>query len=571
MKVSDYIIEFLISKNVTDIFGYPGGVICHVMDSITKYRDKITAHALYHEQACAFAACSYAQGTHGLGAAFATSGPGATNLVTGIANAYYDSIPVIFLTGNVDTYGVKGDMKIRQRGFQETDFVSIVQSITRYSVFVTSPDDIAYCLEKACYLAAHGRSGPVVLDLPADVQRAEVDINTLKHFEVGNEENAAEGTEDLINDLINDLNTAKRPCILAGAAIKQTGKDALLKEICETANIPLAASLPAIDILPGNHMLNGGFIGTNGHRYANFIICKSDVLITIGTRLELKQTGNKRELFAPDAKLYRVDIDAGELSFKVRNNEIPLHIDLSVFLEKLKGNLHKIKNNNTAWVDVCKQLKSKLQNVDADPYHDAIRELSKTIPSNVNIVADTGQSSVWVPQAFVFKENQTFFVSAGLGSMGYSLPAAIGSYYANKRPVLSFNGDAGIQMNIQELEYISKENLPVTIVILNNFAMGMIRQFQEKNFSKNYNLTTVESGYAAPDFEKIAHAYAFVYKKIVSVDEIQHYVYNANEPSIIDIQLGVTTYLLPNFSGGKPLNDMDPPIDRELYAELTRL
>ncbi|GHU97064.1 acetolactate synthase [Spirochaetia bacterium] len=570
MKVSDYIIEFLISKKVTEIFGYPGGVICHVMDSVTKYRDKITAHALYHEQACAFAACSYAQAAHNIGIVFATSGPGATNLITGIANAFYDSIPIIVLTGNVDTYGVKGDMNIRQRGFQETDFVSIVRSITKYSVFVKSPDDIRYCLEEAYYLVTTGRPGPVVLDLPADVQRADVDPDNLKPYKIQNFDSIS-NKESIISDLIEIVKNSKRPCFLAGAAVKQTGNVKTLRQLCEQLNVPLVTSMPAVDVFPGNHRLNGGFIGTNGHRYANFIISKSDLVIVIGSRLDLKQVGNKREKFAPNAKLYRIDIDEGELAYKIRNNEIAIHMDISVFLKSLVINSHNIKLDTEKWINVCNQLKEKLKDSDKNIYHDFIKKLSSSSQEGINIIVDTGQSSVWVPQSFIFKKDQNFFISAGLGSMGYSLPAAIGAYYANKQSVICFNGDAGIQMNIQELEFVVKEQLPITIVILNNRSMGMIRNFQEKNFNKNYYLTTVNSGYAVPDFERIAYAYNIKYKRITSCDDLKNDIILNKEPSMLDVQFETSTYLVPNFRSDGPLDDMEPLIDRALYSELMAL
>jgi acetolactate synthase-1/2/3 large subunit len=568
MKVSDYIVEFLIEKRVTDIFGYPGGVICHVMDSVTKYHDRIVAHALYHEQACAFAACSYAQAARNLGVAFATSGPGATNLVTGIANAFYDSIPVLFLTGNVDTYGVKGHLNIRQRGFQETDFVSIVKSITKYSIFVSSPEDIRYCLEKAYHLATSGRMGPVVLDLPADVQRADVDVSALKSF--ADPPVQRNGKTD-IECVINDLTNARRPCFLAGAAVKQTGSSEKLKFLCEKFRIPLVTSLPALGILPYDHPLNGGFIGTNGQRFANFIVSKADLLITIGSRLDLKQVGNIRTNFAPKAKLYRVDIDAGELAYKVRDDEIPLNMDLSQFLDNLALCLQKSRVDAEDWIGVCGILKDKLQDVDMDDYHKFIKYFSMTLPEDINITVDTGQSSIWVPQAFVFKDRQSFFVSAGLGSMGYSLPAAIGAYYATKKPVVCFNGDAGFQMNIQELEFIVKERLPITVVILNNNSLGMIRQFQEKNFNENYFLTTTNSGYAAPNFGKIASAYGFEYSKITSLDNLEKRLEPRYLPAIFDVQFKADTYLLPNFRTGRPLEDMDPFIERDLYSEMVLL
>jgi acetolactate synthase-1/2/3 large subunit len=570
VKVSDYIIEFLVSKHVVDMFGYPGGVICHIMDSVTKYRNKIRAHALYHEQACAFAACSYAQATHNLSVAFSTSGPGATNLVTGIANAFYDSIPVLFITGNVDTYASKGNMKIRQRGFQETDFVSIVRSITKYSVSVRSPEEIRYCLEKAYRLAVTGRPGPVVLDLPADIQRAEIDVNNLMPFE---KETVSLNHNISLNDIVNLLKLSKRPCFLVGAAIKQSGNIDILRQLCERLNIPAVTSMPAIDFFPTGHRLNGGFIGANGHRYANFILSKSDLVIVVGSRLDLKQVGNTREKFAPNAKICRIDIDEGELAYKVHDNEISLCMDISVFLKTLQKHLDldMIKLDNEIWVDVCNQLKGRLKNLDKNSYHDFISNFSNRLPDDINITVDTGQSGVWVPQSFVFKNHQTFFVSAGLGSMGYSLPAAIGAYYANKQPVVCFNGDAGIQMNIQELEYIAKEQLPIKVIVLNNFSLGMIRQFQEKNFNKNYYLTTLDSTYAVPDFERLAYAYDFRYFKITSPVEFDDEIIAGNSPVFIEVQFDCVTYLSPNFGSNRPLNDMEPLIDRGLYSELLEL
>ena len=569
MKVSDYIIEFLVSKNVTDIFGYPGGVICHIIDSVTKYKNKITAHALYHEQACAFAVCSYAQATHNLGAAFATSGPGATNLITGIANAYYDSIPVMFLTGNVDTYISKGEMKIRQKGFQETDFVSLVQSITKYCVSVKSPEDIRYCLEKAYFFATNGRPGPVVLDLPADIQRTNVDIEALKFFLP--EKVEFQNYESAINELTRLLNSAQRPCFLVGAAIKQTGNTELLRRISETLHIPVVTSMPTADILPWDHELMGGFIGTNGHRCANFIISKSDLVIVIGSRLDLKQVGNKRENFASNARIFRIDVDSSELDYKIRTDDIVVHADISLFLNDFGKHLADIKSDTKSWINVCKQIKTKLKDIDQDAYHYFIEKFSRNVPEGVNITVDTGQSSVWAVQSFLFKNNQTLFISSGLGSMGYSLPAAIGAYYANKLPIVCFNGGAGIQMNIQELAYIGKEQIPIIIVIVNNASLGMIRHFQEKNFNKNYYLTTADSGYMVPDFEKLAYAYNLKYKKISPNDKFENKDIYFSEPYIIDVQFDSATYLFPNFAANRPLEDMDPYIDRDLYKELVEL
>jgi acetolactate synthase-1/2/3 large subunit len=246
-------------------------------------------------------------------------------------------------------------------------------------------------------------------------------------------------------------------------------------------------------------------------------------------------------------------------------------MDVSVFLKTVQKRLERPKLDNTAWVRVCNQLKERLKDLDKNSYHEFIANFSDSLPDNINITVDTGQSGVWVPQAFAFKSRQTLFVSAGLGSMGYSLPAAIGAYYANKRPVVCFNGDAGVQMNIQELEHIAKEQLPIVVVVLNNLSLGMIRQFQEKNFNKNYYLTTLDSGYGAPDFEKLAHAYGFKYFKIESPVEFDAENIAGNYPVLVEAQFDQATYLTPNFSPGRPLDDMEPFIDRGLYSELSGL
>ena len=320
MKVTDYIIEFLISRGVTDIFGYPGGVICHLMDSVTKYPGKIEARLNYHEQAAAFAACGYAQETCGLGVAFATSGPGATNLMTGIANAYFDSIPVIFLTGQVDTYALKGEIPIRQCGFQETDIVSMAKPITKYAVRVDDPTEIKRELEKAYSMAIGGNPGPVVIDLPADVQRANIEIE--KCMDYTDEAESETDYKAIAAALNKELQNASRPCLLIGNGVKQAGMAQGVKGLIKRLNIPAVFSMPAFDTLPYSDHLNFGFIGANGHRYANFVLGKSDLIIVIGSRLDLKQVGSNREDFAPRARIIRIDIDAGNLEYQDRKSVV---------------------------------------------------------------------------------------------------------------------------------------------------------------------------------------------------------------------------------------------------------
>lgn len=568
MKVTDYIVEFLISKNITDIFGYPGGVICHFLDSANKYSDEISSHLMYHEQAAAFAACGYAQESGKPGVAYSTSGPGATNLVTGIANAYYDSIPSIFFTGQVDTYALKNDMPVRQFGFQETDITGIVQSITKYSHRIDNPEDIAYELEKAYSIAVGDNPGPVLIDLPADVQRADVNTAELRHY------------SDLIQDgidydeiasrIVVCLQKAKRPCLLIGNGVKQSNLSDAVKEFLNKVKIPTVFSMPAFDVLTGEHSQNYGFIGANGHRYANFIIGKSDLIIAVGSRLDLKQVGGNREQFAPNAQIVRVDIDEGNFSLKVNDNDINLVADIRQLIPVLNNLFSDIELDFTDWNDICAVIRRRLLHYDDEKYTKLLYELLDSIPEKCILTCDVGQSQVWIAQQLSVKNGQSVHMSGGLGSMGYSLPAAIGCYYAQNCKVLSFNGDGGIQMNIQELQFLRRENLPVKVVVVNNHALGMIRGFQEANFDKRYIHTTIHSDYLEPDFEKVAHAYGLDYYRIEKKEDINN-IWNGDNPALIELVIDEETSLSPNFGRNGCIQDMRPYLERSLYNELMEL
>lgn len=565
MKVTDWIIEFLISKGVKTIFGYPGGVICHFMDSALKYENQIEAKINYHEQASAFAACAYGQASGIPGVAFSTSGPGATNLVTGIANAYFDSVPAMFVTGQVDTYALKDNFQISQRGFQETDIVGIVNTITKYCVQVKEPEQICYEFEKAWHMATTGRRGPVLLDLPADVQRAEVDVEKVNHYKPDTKN--VENVDNTISEILRYLQNAKRPCIAVGAAVKQCGVKKELRQFAEKWNIPVVSSMNAVDILPANHPLFMGFIGTNGHRCANFVVEKSDVLLTLGTRLDLKQVGNKRELFAPNAKIVRVDIDAGELDYKLRDDVISIQADIEEILPLLveapmTGEMYE------GWIKVCKVLKHDLYEQDFNmDGHQYLKRLAGVCTPSTLFTLDVGHNEVWSAQALKLESEQEVYLSGGLGAMGYSLPAAVGVYYAKKCPVVSINGDGGFQMNLQELQFVARENLPIKIVVLNNQALGMIRHFQEANFSQKYFLTTKESGYTVPSLEALADTYKIPYMRIETPDmlENQKELFAKPGPAIVECVLGTKTYLEPKFGRSDCLADQEPLLERTKY------
>lgn len=569
MKVSDYIVKFLADKGVTDVFGYPGGMVTHLMESFSASGEQIQAHVNYHEQAAAFAACGYAQAKGAPGVAYATSGPGATNLITGIANAWFDSIPAIFITGQVNTFEAKGKLPVRQCGFQETDILSMVKNITKYCVYVEKKQDIRYELEKAWYFAEEGRKGPVLLDIPMNIQRSDVNPKELKGYKP--QEAIMVNLEEVVERFQKILQKTERPVLLIGSGVKTAKANKQIADFIEKWNIPVVSSMLAFDVLGRDHPNYFGFIGAYGDRTANFIIAKSDLIISMGSRLDIRQIGAMVENFGKDAKLIRVDIDEGELSRKIKEDEWGIRCDINAFLRKEKEKRCDISNSVEEWLSICRVIREKLFGIDDQEPNERVRMLSKELPEGIEITTDVGQNQVWIAQSFISKKGQEVFFSGGHGAMGYSLPAAIGAYYGSRRPVVSFNGDGGIQMNIQELQFVVRENLPILIVILNNSSLGMIRHFQEMYFQSNYYQTMSSGGYTVPDFGKIADAYGIEYYCIAGDENMDKWKWDMNGPKIIEISLENNTYVFPKLEYGRPNQDQEPLLDRKLYSELMEL
>lgn len=565
MKVTDYIVTFLKSKGVNDIFGYPGGVVCHLMDSISKV-ETVEAHLNYNEQGAALAACGYAQSIKDLGVAYATSGPGATNLVTGIANAYFDSIPTLFFTGQVDTYASVDEYPIRQRGFQETNVVSMVKDITKWAIRVEKPEQIRYCLEKAYYIAKEGNPGPVVLDIPADVQRADVDVEKIEGYVNTEIINEYKNEIKVIKEL---LDKAERPVVLVGNGVKIANQVVTLRKLVEYIDIPVVTTLPAFDVLPTDHPNNYGFIGTNGHRYANFVIGKSDLIISFGSRLDIRQIGLAREKFNPDAVLVRIDIDEKQLQYRVNDKEYDIVADLGVIMPALLEQLNPCKCFK--WLEVCNEIKWRLNGCDSKSYHELISKLSEKLPDDARMTIDVGQHQLWVAQAFQIKQNQEMYMSAGHGTMGYAIPAAIGAFHATNKDIYAICGDGGFMMNIQELQYIKKEKPSIKVICINNYSLGMIRGFQERNFNANYLHTTEKTGYLAPNLKAIAAAFEMQYVGISKIEELTSLDISEKIPMLIEIKINEETVLEPNFGANGVIYDQIPYIDRELLKKLESL
>lgn len=569
MQVSDYIVKFLIDHEITDTFGYPGGMVTYLMESLDQHHGEIASHLCYHEQGAALAACGYAQACEKPGVAYATSGPGATNLITGIANAFFDSIPCLFITGQVNTSDIKKIPEMRQHSFQETDIVSIVRPITKYAVQITDARRIRVELEKAYTIAIEGRKGPVLLDIPLNIQRADISPEKLEGYtsRINSVEENRYG--QIAGDIIHRIQNAKRPVLIVGAGIRQCGAENLLLTLIDHLKIPVLTSMISVDVVPSNSPYAFGFLGAYGHRWANHIVFKSDLIVAIGTRMDVRQIGSDCNVFAPQASMIRVDIDEGELQWQRENKDTNIHCDAKLLIQEMNQLLVNSENRHTEWYKTCCQIKNLLRNIDKEKENQEIAELSRLLPEKAIITTDVGQNQVWVAQSFQVRKQRILF-SGGLAAMGYALPAAIGAYYACRDKVFCFVGDGGLQMNIQELEVLARDQLPIKILLMNNSSLGMIRHFQEMYFNGNYMQTVPSHGYTVPDFCRIAEAYGIKAVEIHNMEDMKEDL-QSDAPVLFNIICRPKTYVYPKLAVNHPAYDQDPLIDRKLLEEIQAL
>lgn len=561
IKVSDWIVKYLVHLGVTDVFGYPGGMAVHFMDSLSKNKN-IYSHITYNEQGAGFAANGYAQVKNDIGVAFSSSGPGFTNLVTPITNAYFDSIPVLFITFNVNSYESAIDMKVKQKGFQEMDVVSVAKNITKKAFYIKNESEIKDVFQKAVEIANDGRKGPVLIDIPMNISREYISDNFTNKLEI------VDLPLKIDIDIEKMISTASRPCFIFGIGLEKVLKKKLIKLIAKF-KIPVVTSMISVDLLEKENQYNYGFLGAYGCRTSNFIVAKSDLIISLGSRLDVRQISTNSVNFAPNAKLIRFDIDSDELTYKVKDTEIQIKADVVDAVEYLL----KIKNDKdySEWIRVCNDIKNELITCDYEIGNAFVCALSNYIDDDVTITTDVGQNQVWVAQSFKNKKNQRILFSGNFASMGYSLPAAIGAYYANRKPVYCFTGDGGLQMNIQELQFLNRERIPITVILMNNSSLGMIRHFQEMYMDENYTLTTKEGGYSNPNFKLLANAYGLEYKLISSINEINENIFSKCCPSLIEVALPKKTYVFPKLAMKKPNHDQEPLLDRAIFKKIMRM
>ena len=570
MKVSDFIAEFLEKKGIKSVFELSGGMITHILDSLNQKTD-ITIITMHHEQAAAFAADGYARVTGLPGIALATSGPGATNLLTGIGSCYFDSTPAIFITGQVNRHELKGDRGIRQLGFQETDIVSMATPITKACFQISDPDTIPAVFEQAFKIALEGRPGPVLIDIPMDVQRIQIEP---EYFQ-------SERTEHLeidsivLQSLIQDIKQAKRPLVLAGRGIKAGKSQNQFDNFIKQTQIPVITTLLGLDTIAYDDPQRIGFIGSYGNRWANIAFGECDLLIVLGSRLDIRQTGADTK-FIEDRKIYHVDCEKAEINNRVKGCEA-IVADLNSFFinfgkasskfsfdfpEDWKKYINDLKKT---WPDT-KELTPKGINPNI-----FMHSLSSQSQKAKAYLADVGSHQMWAAQSLELNKGQSFLTSGGMGAMGFSLPASIGACIAlDKEPVVVLAGDGCMQLNIQELQTIVRNKLPVKIVVLNNRTLGMIRQFQDSYFESRYQSTYW--GYDAPDFAKVAIAYGIEAITIENPDEITKAVEwlwkdeNATKPQLLQVMIDPHTNTYPKIAFGKPITEMEPfakPIEME--------
>jgi acetolactate synthase-1/2/3 large subunit len=582
-RVADYIANYVYEQGVKEVFMVSGGGQMFLTDGIVQHR-RLKAVCNHHEQASAMAATAYAKYKESLGVAFVTTGCGGTNTITGLLGAWQDNASCLFISGQSkrkETVRNSG-LPLRQFGVQEADIISIVQSITKYAVMVNDPNEIAYHLDKAVYLARSGRPGPVWLDIPLDVQGALVDENALRRFskEEITEQYKEEPERGEIKKVIDLVQKAKRPIIIAGQGIRLAKAIPEFKTFVETYKIPVVFSRLGIDILPSDSPFHIGRIGNKGDRAGNFAVQNADLVLAIGSRLSVSSTGHEYKQFAREATIVVVDIDPIEHRKNTIRIDLFVNADAKKFLQQMRL---KVPPDTSDWLKKCQEWKNKWP-VCLPAYAKETRginlyyfvdRLSMKLKRDSVVVADAGSAFYVTAQGIKLKEGQRCILSGGQAEMGNTLPATIGVSVAKDfGEVMGITGDGSFQMNIQELQTIVYNKLPVKIFVWNNDGYLSIRATQSKFFEGRFIGTDKTSGVSFPDTERIAKAYGIRYFKISEsskLDETLENILACQEPVLCEVICLRDQEVVPTVSSykkadgtliSKPLEDMYPFLDR---------
>ena len=579
MKLSDYVISRL-EEYTKDVFLISGGGCIHLVDSLSK--SKLNLIPTLHEQGASVAAESYAQYTNKLGVALVTTGPGSTNAVTGIASAWLDSIPVLLLTGQVQNRDRVGNKGIRQLGFQEIDTISIYSSITKYAVTISEPTSIKFHLDKALHLATSGRPGPVVIDIPLDVQAAEINPTELIGYDITPKVYSL----DCLDSIAAALTKAKRPIVLAGNGVRLAEALPEFYNFIEKTGIPVLTTWKALDFLEETHPQYVGRPGGVGQRGANFNQQNSDFILVVGARLDHGQIAYQPQYFAREAVKCIVDVDKNEILKLEINIDYPIEMDAKLFLKELTDRVNKLDVNE--WIQFCKNLYKKYP-VILNEYLETtkprinnyafIQALSDIMPENSLLVpGSSGACSEVTMQSFKCKKGTRVYNSEGLGSMGFAIPAAIGGCLASGRQeTVCIDGDGGFFMNIQELELVYRYQLPIKFFVLNNNGYGSIKTTQNTHFNGNFVASDPSSGLTLPSIELNAAAYKIPYRKICNQINLQKAlteVFLISGPIVCELMVDPDHKTLPKASvykkpdgsfATRPMEDLAPFLDREEF------
>lgn len=587
MKVSDYVTQFFERQDVKNIFMVTGGGCMHLVDSFGR-SSKIKYWCTQHEQAAAMAAESYSKMENDLGLVLVTSGPGATNTVTGVLDCYQDSTPVVFLSGQskskqtVLQSNIEG---LRQFGVQEANIVPIVSSITKYAVEVSDPKMIRYHLEKAVYLAKSGRPGPVWISIPLDVQSANVDVDMLAGYEIEEEHIVKQKpTNDEIEYCIEKLKNSKRPVIIGGHGIRLSGACKELDNFVSSNGIPVVTPIMGIDVLHGDHLCNIGRTGTKGTRAGNFAMQNADLIISIGCRLSVSVVGHEYEMFAREADVIVVDIDKVEHQKRTINNiDRIINCDAKEFVMAMSS---RIKCDFTSWLSICQRWKEKfpviLSEYEKDNnginYYKFIDMLNHHMSSSMPVISDAGSAFYVVSQAVDLKQNQRYITTGGTATMGFTLPAAIGVAVSKpESAVIAVTGEGSFMQNMQELEVVKYHNMNIKLFVMNNKGYFSIHQTQNRFFGGNLVGESDISGVSFTSIEKLAEAFGIQYVKLDSIRKSEAQIgeiLHSKKAVIVEVIVDTDMEIIPTTAsrmkedGGMvsmPLEDMYPFLPREEF------
>ena len=593
MRLADFLVDFLARNQLSHVFMVTGGAAMHLNDAIGRNR-QIRYTCCHHEQACAMAAEGFFRASGKLAVVQVTGGPGGINALNGVFGAWTDSIPMLVVSGQSkrETLMSSTNLPLRQLGDQEVDIVRMAGGITKYAVQILDPASIRHHLEKALYLATHGRPGPVWLDIPIDVQGAQIDPGTLQGFDLSKIEQSpvfSDATREQVRFILDRIKKAKRPVIYAGSGIRLSGQEGLFLELAGCLGVPVVAAWNSNDLLPNDHPAYVGRPGTLGDRAGNFAVQNSDFLLILGCRLNIRLISYNWKSFAPHAFKVMVDVDEAETKKPTLSIDLSIHADLKKFLPAMDNLSRDWTPHHGEWLAWCHERVRRYPVVlseywklmeKVNPYCFMDR-LSEALQDGEVVVCGDGTACVTAFQAIQIRPGMRLFHNSGCASMGYDVPAAIGAAVAlPKKPrVICLAGDGSLMMNLQELQTASGLKLPIKIFVLNNTGYHSIRQTQQNFFPDNIVGCGEESGLSFPDFEKVAAAFNLPFRRIGNhgeLDEAIRWTLTTPGPVLCEVMLDLAQGFAPKLSSRKledgrmetaPLDDMSPFLSREELTE----